>query len=170
MIHIRTGHLFLTADRFGIDLGCRFQNQNPTDKTSASSNKNEHTQDPTKISTQENIEQSETCWKSVGVIINHSRKPLNDFIENQKWQRITITKKKTRLSASYFLTHLLHVWNIIFTYIYHEFVVIRMHQLLQSDLLHSPNGGHVFSPDKVTYGSKRGHDLKNLVDKYPPWN
>ena len=27
----------------------------------------------------------------------------------------------------------------------------------------SPNGGHVFSPEKVTYGSERGHELKNLV-------
>ena len=26
------------------------------------------------------------------------------------------------------------------------------------------NGGHVFSPEKVTYESKRGHDLKNLAN------
>ena len=26
----------------------------------------------------------------------------------------------------------------------------------------SPNGGHVFTPEKVIHGSKRGHDLKNM--------
>ena len=87
--------------RFGIDLGPRhflytavvprsktqLWSQNPTDKPSASSNKNEHAQDPTKIYTQENIQQKWNMlfWKKKLVFLsNHSRKPLYNLIENKK--------------------------------------------------------------------------------------
>ena len=42
-------------------------------------------------------------------------------------------------------------------------------QLLQSDLVIPQNGGHL-SPDKGQgYGSKRGHDLKNLESEAATW-
>ena len=72
----------------------------------------------------------------------------------------------------------------IYTYIYiHVFLYLHIHMLLYYYILYlyillytryipaslkwpliPQNGGHVFSPEKVTKnGSKRGHDLKNRV-------
>ena len=101
MIHTRTGHLFLTADRFGIDplwggnfpLHLLFQGPKPNCKAKTQLTK--PPQVPPKMNThriqpryppKKTSNKIETCYfeEKLVFLSNHSRKPLYDLIENKK--------------------------------------------------------------------------------------
>ena len=145
MIHTRTGHLFLTADRFGIDPlwggnfplhCCCSKVQNPTVKPKPNwQNLRKFHQKWTHTGSNQDIHPRKHPTKLKHVILKKSwcsyliipESPCTIWLKTKNNNESQLQKKipnpRLSLSASYFLTHLLHVWSIIFTYIYHEFVV-----------------------------------------------